>query len=141
MEFEFLKSEAALESLVRRWQECTLPGPEFTHAAHLAACAWLTFDFRGEELAGVMKRGLIQFNEAAGTPNSADRGYHEMLTRFWCALVEKSAEGHATRLSAARAVVGTYSDDRSASDRCYSFNVLKSREARQNWIQPDMQEL
>jgi hypothetical protein len=141
MEFEYLKSEIALGSLVRRWQERTLPGPEFTHAAHLATCAWLAFDFRGAKLVQAMKRGLILFNVAVGTPNSSDRGYHETLTRFWCALVEKAVEGHVTRLGAARAVVAMYGDDRLVCDRYYSFDVLKSRVARKKWIKPDMQAL
>jgi len=141
MGFEFLGSEGALESLVRRWQDRTLPGPEFTHAAHLATCAWLAFDYRGTRLAQVMKRGLIRFNAAVGTPNSEDRGYHETLTRFWCSLVEKTIEGHVTRLAAARAVVAKYKDDRLACDRYYSFDVPKSREARKKWIAPDMANL
>jgi hypothetical protein len=141
MEFEFLKSEPALKSLVARWLDRTLPGPEFTHAAHLATCAWLAFDHQGEELVQVMKRGLIRFNAAVGTPNSLDRGYHETLTRFWCVLVEKAVGGQVTRLGAARTVVAKYGEDRLASDRYYSFDVLRSREARARWIPPDMAEL
>jgi hypothetical protein len=48
-----------------------------------------------------MKRGLILFNVAVGTPNSPDRGYHETLTRFLVRTVEKAVEGHVTRLGAA----------------------------------------
>lgn len=124
--------------MVCRWLDCSLPGPEFTHAAHLAACAWLSFDFQGEDLVQEMKRHLIRFNAVAGTPNTEDRGYHETLTRFWCARVEEVVAGSVTKLGAARAVVGMYGDDRLAVDRYYSFDVLKSKEARKGWIEPDM---
>jgi hypothetical protein len=87
--------------LVRGWQERKLPGPEFTHAAHLAACAWLTFDFRRDKLVRVMKRGLILFNIAVGTPNSVDRGYHETLNAVLVRSSGKSGSG-------ARAVVAMH---------------------------------
>jgi hypothetical protein len=140
-EFEFLKSEAVLQSLVERWQSRTLPGREFTHAAHLATCAYLAFDYRGAKLAQAMKRGLIRFNASVGTANTEDRGYHETLTRFWCLLIEKSVATQVTRLGAARTVVAQYGEDRLVCDRYYSFDVPKSREARKMWIPPDMAEL
>jgi hypothetical protein len=141
VEFTFLNSAEALDSFIEQWRNGTLPGPEFTHAAHVAACAWLTFEYRGEELAGAMKAELIRFNAAVGTPNSPDRGYHETLTRFWCVLVEVAVTGEKTRLDAARRAVAVYGDDRKASDRYYSFDVLKSRLARQEWIEPDVRPL
>jgi hypothetical protein len=134
----FLDSASSLENLVRQWLKCSLPGPEFTHAAHLAVCAWLSFDFQGEALVQKMKRHLIRFNKKVGTPNTEDRGYHETLTRFWCARVEEAVAGSVIRLGAARAAVGMYGDDRLAFDRYYSFDVLKSREARKCWIEPDV---
>jgi hypothetical protein len=134
----FLVDEDALETLISRWRDGSLPGPEFTHAAHLAACAWLSFEYHGEELVQEMKRLLIWFNKVVGTPNSPDRGYHETLTRFWCVRVEEAVAGNVTRLAAARTAVAMYGDDRLATDRYYSFDVLKSREARKRWIAPDM---
>ena len=80
----------------------------------MAACAWLTFEYRGE---------------------------HETLTRFWCVLVEALVAGQPTRLAAARHAVEVYGDDRQASDRYYSFDVLKSRLARKEWIAPDVRPL
>ncbi len=101
----------------------------------------MAFDFSGEELACAMKRELIRFNAAVGTPNSPDRGYHETLTRFWCALVEEAVAGQTTRLDAARHAVAVYGEARNATDRYYSFDVLKSRQARQEWIAPDVRPL
>lgn len=137
-EYGFLDDDAALESLIARWLDGTLPGPEFTHAAHVAACAWLAMRYCGEELAQAMKRELIRFNAAVGTPNSLERGYHETLTRFWCALVEDAVAGHTDALEAARKAVSIYGDDRNAAARYYSFDVFKSRPARQRWIAPDL---
>ncbi len=141
LECTFLIDSPALESFIGKWLDGTLPGPEFTHAGHLAACAWLAFDYQGEELAEAMKAELIRFNAAVGTPNSPDRGYHETLTRFWCALVEEAIAGQSTRLEAARHAVSVFGEDRNATDRYYSFNVLKSRLARQEWIEPDVHPL
>ncbi len=137
----FLESEAALEEMFQRWKDGSLPGPAFNHGAHLAVCAYLAFEFRGEELALAMKRELIRFNAAVGTPDDPDRGYHETLTRFWCALVEDAISGQTTKLEAARNAVQIYGDDRNAASRYYDFDVLKSREARRVWIPPNLKRL
>ena len=141
MEHKFLSSAGELEAFIEAWRAGTLPGPEFTHAGHLAACAWLAFDYRGEELAEAMKEHIIRFNAAVGTPNSPDRGYHETLTRLWCALVEEAVAGQPDRLASARRAVAAYGEDRGAADRYYSFNVLTDRFARQHWVEPDVRPL
>ena len=131
VDYPFLASHEALESFIRRWLEGTLPAPEFNHAAHVAVCACLACRYRGEELVQAMKRELIRFLAVVGVPNSPDSGYHETLTRFWCVLVEETVDERLSPLEAARNAVAIYGEDRTATSRYYSYDVFKSREARQ----------
>jgi hypothetical protein len=87
----------------------------------------------------LMKSGLYRFNEATGTPNTEDRGYHETLTRFWVTvLFFEIHRGHfSSRLSAANAMVTRYGNNSRAERPYYSFDVLNSNPARKNWIPPD----
>ncbi len=136
---DFLTSEDALDAFLSHWITGTLPEAEFTHAAHVAVCAYLAHGNQGD-LFQRMKTRILHFNLSVGTPNTPDRGYHETLTRFWCALVGTLVHqgDYATKLEAARAAVATFGTDHMATDRYYSFNVLRSREARQRWIEPDL---
>jgi hypothetical protein len=60
--------------------DCTLPKPEWTHAAHFAATLWLARHrpdrLEVPNLAGIIRR----YNEATATPNTDSGGYHETIT-------------------------------------------------------------
>ena len=84
----YLADEAALDAFVAAWRAGTLPKPEWTHAAHVAVCAWHAWDGPPvETVFAAMKRGIVAYNEAVGTANTATSGYHETLTRFWAGVV------------------------------------------------------
>jgi len=135
-----LASELALEELVNKWSDCTLPGKDFTHAAHVAVCSYITWHKGLAETYSSMKAGLYRFNEAVGTPNSDERGYHETLTRFWCTVLFYGIHrGHfRSCLQAANAMLELYGNNSRADRAYYSFDVLKSKEARRTWIAPDL---
>jgi hypothetical protein len=135
-----LSSEQELKELVDRWSDCTLPGAEFTHAAHIAVGSYLVWNNTLADSFKLMKAGLYRFNEAVGTPNTDERGYHETLTRFWCTLLFfKIHRGHySSCLQAANAMLAAYEHDSRPERPYYSFDVLKSKEARRTWIAPDV---
>jgi len=132
-------SDAALRQLVDQWSDCSLPAQDWTHAAHVAVCSSIIWHNTLAGTYALMKAGLYRFNEATGTPNTEERGYHETLTRFWATLLfYRIHRGHYNScLGAANAMVEVYGKDSRADVRYYSFDVLKSKEARKNWIPPD----
>jgi hypothetical protein len=87
-----------------------------------------------------MKDGLYRFNAAVGTPATDDRGYHETLTRFWCTLLFfQIHRGHFhSCLHAANGMLAAFGTKSRADRDYYSFDVLKSKEARRIWIAPDV---
>ena len=135
-----LASEAELKELVDRWIQGTLPAQDWTHAAHVATCSYFGWNYTLGDTYLQMKEGLYRFNEVTGTPNTEERGYHETLTRFWCTLLFfKIHRGHFNScLEAVNAMLHSFGTDSRAEQAYYSFDVLKSKEARRRWVAPDV---
>jgi len=137
--YSFLESTDALDRFVADWREGTLPKSDWTHAAHVVVTAYYAFDTPAEELFTRMKAGIQHFNQCVGVIDGPDRGYHETLTRFWCnAIAGAIAEASpATRFDAAMAAVESFGEDRELPFRHYSFDLVRDRRARREWVAPD----
>jgi flavin reductase (DIM6/NTAB) family NADH-FMN oxidoreductase RutF len=137
--YPFLESETALDDFVSRWKLGTLPKPSWTHGAHVAVAAYLAFDHTAEETLNLTRAGIVHFNTCVGTPNTEDNGYHETLTRFWSGQVGNLVRGgrFASRLEAVRHAIQQFGEDRDRHRLFYSFDVVKDRRARREWVAPD----
>ena len=137
--YPFLESEAALEDFFERWKLGTLPKASWTHGAHVAVAAYLAFDHAPEEALDVTRRGILHFNTCVGTPNTQDSGYHETLTRFWSGHVGSLVRGgrFASRLEAVQQATQLFGEDRDRHRLYYSFDVVRDRQARREWVAPD----
>jgi len=137
--FALLESEALLQGFVEAWKAGKLPKAEWTHAAHVAMAAYFAFDHAAAATFAIMKAGILHHNTSVGTPNTEDNGYHETLTRFWSSEIgEFVRTGHfASRLEAVRAAVSAFGSDRDRFRLFYSFDVVRDRRARREWVAPD----
>jgi len=137
--FALLESEASLQRFVEAWKSGKLPKPAWTHAAHVGMAAYFAFDHASEATFAIMKAGILHHNMSVGTPNTEDNGYHETLTRFWSSEIgEFVRQGRFTsRLEAARAAVSVFGGDRDRFRQFYSFDVVRDRRARREWVVPD----
>jgi hypothetical protein len=136
----FLSSDAALREFVRFWELRTLPKAQWTHAAHVAVCAFYTAELGPEEALRRMREGIPLYNVAAGGQNTEDSGYHETLTILWAHVIRDflATLTYADSFAAVEAVVQRYGEDRKLHERFYSFNVVTDRKARKEWVQPDL---
>jgi hypothetical protein len=136
----YLADEAALDAFLDAWRTGRLPKPEWTHAAHVAVCAATAWGGGTvDEVFSAMKRGIVAYNEAVGTANTATSGYHETLTRFWAGvvvghLVQAAAP---SRIEAVRSAVAALGAARGLHAAHYSFDVVADRRARAEWVPPD----
>jgi hypothetical protein len=74
-------SEADIARAGEKFLDRSLPKAEWTHAAHFAVTLWL-IRHRPEMDLDSHLPGLIRaFNEASGTPNTDNGGYHETISR------------------------------------------------------------
>jgi hypothetical protein len=133
-------TDAELEDLVRRFADCTLPKPEWTHAAHLAVGVWHVSRYGREDALARLRPGISQLNESHGTANSATGGYHETVTRAYVQLLSAFAARHGDKTAAERvaALLADPLSDKKALQRFYSRARLDSVEARLGWVEPDV---
>jgi flavin reductase (DIM6/NTAB) family NADH-FMN oxidoreductase RutF len=139
LRYPFLDSEETLEEFLRLWESGTLPRSSWTHGAHVAVAAYYAFEYSPETAFQMTKSGILHFNISVGTPNTEDSGYHETLTRFWAGIVGGfvRVRQFPSRLEAVRDAVRQFGEDRDLHRLHYSFDVVRDRGARRQWVQPD----
>lgn len=137
----YLVDDASLDAFIASWRAGTLPKPAWTHAAHVAVCAYHAFNAVPlQAVFETMKSGIVAYNEAVGTANTATSGYHETLTRFWAGIVvaHLAQARPATRLDAVRSAVATFGEARQLHAAYYRVDVVRDPTARATWVAPDV---
>lgn len=117
----------------------TLPRPEWTHEAHLAATLWLVVERPDIDLDTELPGIIRTYNEAVGGRNTDSEGYHETITRVYLAAVRAHAAETAGDELCARANA-LLASDRGRRDwplRFYSAARLFSVAARRDYVEPD----
>lgn len=139
--FALLQGEPELLRFVAAWKAGQLPKAEWTHAAHVAMAAFFAFDHAADATFALMKAGILHHNTSVGTPNTEDSGYHETLTRFWSTEIGEfvRARRFPSRWEAVCAAVAVFGSDRDRFRKFYSFDVVRDRRARREWVAPDRQ--
>jgi hypothetical protein len=118
----------------------TLPRPDWTHEAHLAATTWLVVERPDIDL-DVDLPGIIRgYNESVGGRNTDSEGYHETITRVFLAAVRAHvAETEGEELCArVNALLLSERGHRDWPLRFYSRERLFSVEARLSFVPPDL---
>jgi hypothetical protein len=119
----------------------TLPRADWTHEAHLAACAWLVLERPDIAPERDLPAIIRSYNESVGGVNDDTQGYHETIT-----LVSiRGVRGYLARAEAGEALVEKVNGLLQAPEgrrdwplRFYSAELLFSREARLGWVEPDL---
>jgi hypothetical protein len=77
----FFTSDAEIERIGEGLLARTLPRPDWTHEAHLAATTYLVLRRPDVDLDARLPDIIRQYNESVGGVNSDTEGYHETITR------------------------------------------------------------
>jgi hypothetical protein len=130
-------------SLVRRFEDCTLPRAEWTHAAHLTVALWHLLQFDWPEASARVRRGIKRYNAAHGIRTTPTGGYHETLTLFWLRAVRTFLEAERNEgrslVRLANELAATH--DKGLPLAHYTRERLFSPEARAHWVEPDLKPL
>jgi hypothetical protein len=130
----------AIRGIGERMLACTLPKSEWTHEAHISTTCWLLLerpDIAPErDLPGFIRR----YNESVGGVNSDTEGYHETITQLFIRTLRGALAGGEGRALHERvnAVLLAPEGRRDWPLRFYSRALLFSREARLDWVEPDL---
>lgn len=134
-------SDAAVRRVGEGLLDRTLPKAEWTHEAHLAACAWLLLE-REDVLPERDLPGIIRaYNVATGGVNDDAQGYHHTLTLLYIAAIRRflaetdDGAGLANRVNA---LLTSPYGDRTWPLEHYSRDHLFSPSARREWAEPNI---
>ena len=119
----------------------SLPRPEWTHEAHLAATTWLLtrrpdIDI-DTELPGIIRR----YNESVGGVNDDTQGYHDTITRVFLHGVQLflgKADASEPLHELVNELLLSPMGRRDWPVRFYSAERLTSVEARRHFVPPDI---
>jgi hypothetical protein len=127
-------------ALVAAFIGCTLARSLWTHEAHLRVGLWHVRRHGPDEALHLLRQRITRYNEAVGTANTDDSGYHESLTRFYVAMIAAFVEAHADEADLERRLI----EELGARDlplQYYSNERLFSVTARRVWLGPDLRDL
>jgi len=127
-------------SLVKAFENRTIPKAEWTHEAHLAVGLYYCRTRPFAVAKNVMRDGIYWLNDTHETPNTDDSGYHETLTIFWLKRIWNFLDERSEVLSLAtlaNELIELYTDPRLPL-RYYSRELLFSTSARHEYFPPDL---
>jgi hypothetical protein len=135
-----LRSEESLRAFTSLWLACELPASAWTHEAHILTAAWFLTQHPQHEVRELMRAHIPRYNVATGGANTPDSGYHDTLTCFWVAKIAVFLRGcaGANARDQVEAAVAHFGARRDWFRDHYSFDVVRHREARARWIEPDL---
>lgn len=132
-----------LAAIGRGLLDRTLPKVRWTHAAHFAATLWLLTCCPDvdcdRELPGIIRA----YNETTGVANTDSSGYHETITRasLRAARAFLSEDGARPLFATCNALLSSRLGKSDWLLAHWSRPRLFSAEARQVWVEPDLQPL
>ena len=133
-----------ISALITHFEIGDWPHSQWTHGSHLVMAFWYLSRLDEAEAIERIRSGIQHYNDCQGTPSTDTSGYHETLTLFWIRIVAKflkDADASWSELEAANRLVETYADRSGLWREYYSFDVVRSVEARKVWIAPDRRDL
>ncbi len=135
------ESDAAIVRIGEGLLDRSLPRPDWTHEAHLAACLYIVrerADIRPEQDMAPIISG---YNVAVGGVNDDTQGYHETITQCFILGVRlhlAGREGEERLVDSVNALLASDYGRRDWPLRFYSKDRLFSVAARRGFIEPDL---
>jgi len=137
-------SDAEIEHIGEGLLARTLPRPEWTHEAHLAATTYLLLRRPDIDLDTQLPSLIRGYNETVGGVNSDSEGYHETITRVFLhgvRLFLEEADARAPLHELVNDLLLSPMGRRDWPLRFYSPQRLFSVEARRQFVEPDLRAL
>ncbi len=135
------RTDAEIAHIGEGLLELTLPRPEWTHEAHLAATTYLLVRRSDIDLEKELPGIIRGYNESVGGVNDDTQGYHETITRTFLhgvRLFLAEADGDEPLHELVNELLLSPMGRRDWPLRFYSAERLFSVEARRDFVAPDL---
>ncbi len=132
-------NDAEIESIVCEFELCEMPPARFNHRAHLTVAASYLLRLPFAEAHERLRTSLLRFLKAHGV----EEGYNETVTLFWLKRINRRIQ-NTKRNRGAYEIVNKVLEDSGDSRIIYDYYTkerLASREARNGWVEPDLERL
>ena len=119
----------------------TLPRPEWTHEAHLAATTWLLLRHPEIDLDSALPGLIRRYNESVGGVNDEFQGYHDTITRAFLhgvRLFLSESDADVTVHELVNELLHSPIGKRDWALRFWSKERLMGVAARRGWVEPDI---
>jgi hypothetical protein len=133
------RTDAEIEEVVKRFEECAYSPEEFVHAKHLTVAACYFVRLEPQAAREKMRAGLRKFIAHHGK-----NGFHVTITEFWLRLVERSVRQrkgqHREPLSIVNEIIERFRD-KNLIYEYFSRDRINSANAKAAWIEPDIKSM
>lgn len=129
-----------LKTLIRKFEDGSLPKALWTHEAHLAVGCFYVYTFGKEKALEKIRINIKNYNLATGVQNTETSGYHESISVFWIWNIHefiKKQDVENTIEQLITAFIASPFSDKNFPFEYYSKEVLLSAEARLHFIDAD----
>ncbi len=125
-------TEVEIDEFLAAFEGCTLPKERWTHGAHLLTGACYVH--------GLGQAAALEKMQSVGGRNTETSGYHETITVMWIRLLDGLLReaGEMERAAFAALAVERFAEQRDIFRQYYDFDVVKSTEARLQWVEPNL---
>lgn len=135
-------TENEIKELVSRFENGTIPRGECRHAEHLVVALYYLSNSSGlSDAYRKMRENLLKHLKAIGIDFSKEMPYHETITLFWMQIIlnfKKSKNGY-SMVELTNELLETCGD-KDLPLKYYSRELLFSDKAREEFVEPDLQE-
>lgn len=136
-------TEKDILDLLYQFETRTLPKSAWTHEAHLIVAIAYNVLYGRTTALDRARTNIRRYNEAVGTPNTDNGGYHETITCFWIWLADcfLQAQEDQSIETICNAFMRSRYTDKQLPLRYYSAALLFSTAARMALVEPDISPL
>ncbi|QLE58379.1 hypothetical protein [Nostoc sp. TCL26-01] len=129
-----------IEELINAFEQGTLPSCQWNHHRHLTVALWYLIHYNQQTAIDLIRERIQRYNILMNIETAKNSGYHETMTLFWIYMVKQylsNIQKNCDFLQLVNELIDRYAN-KNLPFPYYSQDLLMSWEARQAWIEPDL---
>lgn len=142
---KYYPDNKAVENLVWRLSSGTLPQSEWGHVARLTLILWAVRHYSHHDAVHFIRETFKKYHlKTLSFVATKDKSYHETKTLFWIWIIRQYVlmyDQEQDISDFANDLINSKLANQSLISEYYSEITLESKEARVNWVQPNLQPL
>ena len=133
-------TKEGFDDFVQEFKDHSLSKNKWTHEAHFVIALWFVLEYGYDEAVLHVREGIKNYNEATGVVNTELDGYHETITLLYLKLVKKfiDSEDDNDPITLLAKLLKSEIIHPSYPFKFYSQEKLFLKDARFNWLEPDL---